>query len=142
MLYSVTLRANRLLCGDFGMPPEPMKISPGEVFVADSDTAKDLESRGLVERVLPAGSMPYTSSDAYLAQFVATLRQRMYTPPENKMMDVPENKCARCNCASETELCEKCKADLFPVNAVPMKRKRGRPKGSKNKPKPTGDIAA
>jgi hypothetical protein len=100
----VSVRYNRPLRDDVGIPPTSTSVAAGDIHRVLSGHAAWLEDRGFAERVPMYRPAPVPSAD--LEAFISQLETDMKGPHENKAIAPAQNK-----------------------------RKRGRPKGSKNKAK-------
>jgi len=106
----VAVRFNRTLIDNVGIPPESQRVTEGDVHKVGSKHAAWLEERGFAERVSLFPRCQPTTHDPMLAAFLKELEgTSMQAPYENKA--------------------------VVPAEAQDTKRKRGRPPGSKNKPK-------
>ena len=84
------------------------------MFVTDNETAIRLQERGLARRADAAPAIQVQPSASVL-DMIRALREKMARPVETAAVPVPENK-----------------AIVVPENKT-LKRKRGRPPGSRNK---------
>lgn len=107
----ISVRYLRRLRDDVGIPPESRSVLAGDIYDVLSDHAAWLEERGFAERV-PVYPEPAGTPEPILNAFVAQLEDKMQGPYQNKMIAPAEVQ-----------------------KPVEVKRKRGRPKGTKNKPK-------
>ena len=104
----VAVRYNRTLIDNVGVPPESRRVTEGETHKVLSDHAAWLEERGFAERVRLFPQRQPATHEPLLAAFLAGLEGTSMQEPYQNKMTAP---------------------------AAPVKRKRGRPPGSKNKPK-------
>lgn len=126
-MHIVRLVANRPLSGNYGFRLK------GQLFETDNITADQLERQGLARRYIPPPPpkivLPTFTPPPSVAPPVL---EKMYTPrstqppvSENKMLRVFMNKVEPLPAPSRQE-------PIAPPE-LPIKRGRGRPKGSKNK---------
>jgi hypothetical protein len=128
MQHAVLMRYTRHLHDDVGIPPEPRAVQPGEVHTVLSNHAAWLEERGFAERVTPPAVDIAAIEDPVLQSFVRELESRTFDSSEI-------SQCFRTPISAVSEMETAMRPEHANKMVVPAKKKRGRPVGSKNRPK-------